>query len=237
MSIRSIAKDAMSCALARVDELADRVLGARRVAARQRGHGAEARPAHALRAARRSRPAARAPRRSRWPARPRARPSGRARTARRSPGRDSSPEVRRSFMSVVMATPQPCPTAPSRWLSGMRTSVRYTSLKCDCPEICLMRRVSIPGDFMLKEEERQALVLGRLGIAARHQDGHVRPVRAGRPDLLAVDHPVVAVAHRARAQSGQVRAGAGLGEELAPHLVTAQRRRRVAALAPPRCRR
>ena len=54
-----------------------------------------------------------------------------------------------------------------------------------------------------QEEEGEALVLGRLGIAARDQDGPVRPVRARGPDLLPVDHPVVAVALGARAEAAR----------------------------------
>jgi hypothetical protein len=47
-------------------------------------------------------------------------------------------------------------------------------------------------------------------------------VGAGGPDLLAVDHPVVAVAHRPRRGRRHVRPAAGLGEELAPDLLAAQ---------------
>src|SRR5262249_35587092 len=68
------------------------------------------------------------------------------------------------------------------------------------------------------------------GIAARHQDCPVRPVRAGRPDLLPVDHPLVARALRLGAEAGEVGAGAGLGEELAPYLLAAQGLRCVPAL-------
>jgi hypothetical protein len=32
------------------------------------------------------------------------------------------PRALRSFISVVIATPQPLPTSPSRWASGMRAS-------------------------------------------------------------------------------------------------------------------
>ena len=54
----------------------------------------------------------------------------------------------RSFISVVMATRQPSPTAPRRFSSGMRTSVKKTSLKPVPPLICLMGRISIPGERM-----------------------------------------------------------------------------------------
>src|SRR5206468_902003 len=74
-----------------------------------------------------------------------------------------SPEASRSFISVVMATPQPPPTPPSRWPSGMRVSVKYTSLKCEAPEICLMRRVSMPGDFIDRKKNVSPLCLPACG--------------------------------------------------------------------------
>ncbi len=67
-------------------------------------------------------------------------------------GAARSPTATRSFISVVIATFQPSPTSPRRWLSGTRTSVKKTSLKFDVPAICLMRRVSMPGDFMSRKK-------------------------------------------------------------------------------------
>ena len=55
----------------------------------------------------------------------------------------------RSFMRVVSATDQPLPTSESRWSSGMRTSVKKTSLKPWPPLIWVMGRISTPGEFML----------------------------------------------------------------------------------------
>ena len=72
-----------------------------------------------------------------------------SRSAASGPG--ASPTARRSFISVVIETFQPAPTAPRRCASGMRTSVKKTSLKLEVPEICLMRRTSTPGDFMSRK--------------------------------------------------------------------------------------
>ena len=128
---------AMSCSLRRSHQLADRTLRPRRLAARQRRHGAEAGVLQALRARHTSRRSSRAPPRSLIAGPPssvdRARPaqaahrqSGPRRLANREPlvhqrgdRRPSSPRRR----------------APSRWLSGTRTSVKKTSLKCDPPDI------------------------------------------------------------------------------------------------------
>ena len=54
----------------------------------------------------------------------------------------------RSFMSVVSDTRQPSPTSPRRSASGMRTSVKYTSLNSASPVIWRSGRTSTPGACM-----------------------------------------------------------------------------------------
>ena len=49
-------------------------------------------------------------------------------------------------------------------------------------------------------------------------------VRERVPDLLAVHDPLVTVAHGARREAGEVGAGAGLGEELTPHVFAGEHR-------------
>ena len=61
-----------------------------------------------------------------------------------------------------------------------------------------------------QDEERDALVLLGIRIRARSDPDVRRHVRQRRPDLLAVDHPLVADLHRAGAQRGEVAAGVGL---------------------------
>ena len=53
----------------------------------------------------------------------------------RKPIRPPPPISARSFANIVLATRQPSPTGPSRHVSGTRTSVRNTSLKCATPLI------------------------------------------------------------------------------------------------------
>src|SRR5690606_41994824 len=65
------------------------------------------------------------------------------------------------------------------------------------------------------EHRRAGLGLG-LWIGARQAEHQVGVMPAGQPGLLAVDHPLIAVQARARLQRGQVGAGIGLGEPLAP---------------------
>jgi hypothetical protein len=48
----------------------------------------------------------------------------------------------------VIAPRQPSLTAPTRFPSGTRTSLKNTSLKSFEPLIWWIGRISIPGDFM-----------------------------------------------------------------------------------------
>ena len=76
----------------------------------------------------------------------------------------------------------------------------------------------------------QVLVPRRVGIAQADEDAEVGDVRERRPDLLAVDEEVVALVLDPRARRGEVAAGVGLGEALAPDLLGAQDLREVALL-------
>ncbi len=80
------------------------------------------------------------------------------------------------------------------------------------------------------DEAGQALVLGLLGIGAGDDLADVGVLRPRRPHLLAVEHPLVAVALGSRLQAGEVAPGAGLGEQLAGDDVAAPQRPQVALL-------
>ena len=80
----------------------------------------------------------------------------------------------------------------------------------------------------VQEEHGQPLVLGHIGVGAGDDDAPVAVMRAGGPDLLAVDDPVVAVALRLGADARDVGTGGRLGEELAPDLLAVKRRLHVA---------
>ena len=66
------------------------------------------------------------------------------------------------------------------------------------------------------DEVGDAGVLGRVGIGAGQADTEVGDLRQRRPYLLAVEDPAPLHLVGPRAQRGQVGAGAGLAEELAP---------------------
>ena len=80
------------------------------------------------------------------------------------------------------------------------------------------------GRVHVEEERGDALVLRRIEIRAREQEAPIAVMRARRPDLLAVHDPLLAIGHGACAQPGQVRTGARLREQLAPHVLAAQHR-------------
>ena len=82
----------------------------------------------------------------------------------------------------------------------------------------------------VEREVGHALVLGRLGVGAGDEHAPVGQVGHGVPHLLAVDDPLVAVAHRPGAQTGEVAAGARLAEQLAPALLAGEHRAQEAAL-------
>ncbi len=58
----------------------------------------------------------------------------------------------RSLISVAVATFQPSPTGPIRSVSGIRTSVRNTSLNSASPVSCRSGRTSTPGAVMSQEK-------------------------------------------------------------------------------------
>ena len=82
----------------------------------------------------------------------------------------------------------------------------------------------------VEEEHRQSLVLAHVWIGAGEQLTDLGEVGLRRPHLLARHHPLVAVAHGARAQRGEVRPGFGFAEELAHQQVAAEDAREVPAL-------
>ncbi|MOA03089.1 hypothetical protein D3C78_1225730 [compost metagenome] len=73
-------------------------------------------------------------------------------------------------------------------------------------------------------------MLGHRGIAAGDDHAKIGYLGPGGPDFLAIEDPVVAIAHRAQAHTGQVGAGGRLGEKLAPDFVAAQAGTQVALL-------
>ena len=93
----------------------------------------------------------------------------------------------------------------------------------------------MPGVFMSTSRKEMPWCFGASG-SVRASRTPVGVVRAGGPDLLAVDDVVVAIAHGARLQAGEVAAGARLAVALAPDDLAARDARQVLASSAPRCR-
>ena len=86
------------------------------------------------------------------------------------------------------------------------------------------------GGVHVDDEGGEAGVLHGLRVGAHDEQAPPRDVGQRRPDLLAVDDPLVAVPDAARRQSGEVGPAAGLGEQLAPDLFAGEQGAEVAAL-------
>jgi len=90
------------------------------------------------------------------------------------------------------------------------------------PTAHLAERTDLHARRVHRHDERgEPDVLGHVRIGSADDVAVVGVAGAGRPHLLAVDDPLVAVADGLGGQAGEVRAGAGFGEQLAPHLVGA----------------
>ena len=74
------------------------------------------------------------------------------------------------------------------------------------------------------------LCFGCVGVGAGDEHPPLGEVGEGGPHLLAVDDPLVAVAHGPGGEAGDVGAGARLAEELAPDLLAGEERAEVALL-------
>ncbi len=80
------------------------------------------------------------------------------------------------------------------------------------------------------DEVRDAAVLRDVGVGARDEDAELRHLGARRPDLLAVDDELVAVTHCPGRERGEIAAGSGLAEQLAPDLLAREQREEVPIL-------
>ena len=86
------------------------------------------------------------------------------------------------------------------------------------------QRADVHAGADVEHEEGQARVLGNVRVGTREQDRPVRDVGEAGPHLLAVDHPLLAVPCGRGAQIGQIGAGVGLAEQLAPVLLVREGR-------------
>ncbi len=104
-------------------------------------------------------------------------------------------------------------------------------MKCASPEIWRSGRTRDPLGVHRHDEHRQALVLRDVGVGPRQHQPERGVLGVRGPDLLAGDPPgAVLLLLGAGLDPGQVGAGGGLAEQLAPDLVGGQHRAEVALL-------
>ena len=130
----------------------------------------------------------------------------------------------RSLPSRNLAIVQPWFSSPIRFSAGTRTSSKKTSLTSKPPSISSIGRSVTPGESIGKTSiEMPRCFFSAVGSVRHEAEDPVGVLAERRPGLLAVDHPVVAVADGGGAQRGEVGAGVGLGEALAPPDVEVRR--------------
>ncbi len=81
------------------------------------------------------------------------------------------------------------------------------------------------GTVHVDQELRQALMLGQVRVGAGNQHADLRLVCQRRPDLVALDDVVIAVAPGDGAQGAEVGAARRLAEQHAPQFLAGERRR------------
>ena len=86
------------------------------------------------------------------------------------------------------------------------------------------------GRLHVEHEVRDPPMRLRVRVGASEQDAVAGELRQRGPDLLAVEHVLVAVAHRARRERREVAAGFRLAEQLAPDLGAVEQAGEVALL-------
>ena len=114
------------------------------------------------------------------------------------------------------------PSTPTRLATGTRTSVKKTSQKWRLVVMSLIGPHLDAGRVHRHDDLADAGVRRALRRGAADQVAVVGDLAEAGPDLLAVDDEVVAVAHGAGLQRGEVGAGVGLAHPDAPRGLAGQ---------------
>ena len=133
----------------------------------------------------------------------------------------------RSCDNRVIATAQPPPTSPTTLCAAVRAPSKNTSQNSRSWFNISIGRTSIPGwsiGHKMNEIPRCPRASGSVRASRKI---HGRVLGQGRPDLLPVDHPLVAVERGPRAQRCEVGTGVRFGVALAPAFVAAEDRTEV----------
>ena len=136
-----------------------------------------------------------------------------------------------------MASGQPSPGSPIMLAAGTRapSKMHLAELLGD-PVDHLQRPLLDAGLAHRHRERRDALVLRHVVVGAGEEQAPLGVVGVAGPHLVAGEHVLVAVAVGPGAQRGEVGAGVGLAEALAPAVAPVDDARAGTAAGCPRCR-
>ena len=137
----------------------------------------------------------------------------------------------RPLSRIRSVSTKPMPSSPSRFAERHAAVLedQLGGVRGAHAELVLLAPGAEARRPALDDERRDAL-LARRAVGHRHDHRGVGDAAVGDEVLRAVEHPVLAVAHRGRAHAAGVRARARLGEPPAAHLLAARERRQEAAL-------
>ena len=147
----------------------------------------------------------------------------------RSTPPDPEPDtIWRSPASVAPATRHPSPVAADAVRVGDAHRVEEHLVEVDLAADVAQRSDLDPGRVQVDDEVGEAATLRHVRVGAGQADREVREVRPRGPDLLAAEHPLLAVERGPGGQRREVGARARLAQQLAPLLLVAHERREEA---------
>ena len=116
-----------------------------------------------------------------------------------------------------MATRQPSPGSPIMFAAGTRAPSKTTSPNSRVMPLIILQRPLLDAGLVHRTANAdRPLCFGDIRVGAGQQEAPVGEVGVARPDLVAGDDVLVAVALGPGAQRREVGAGVGLAEALAP---------------------
>ena len=143
-----------------------------------------------------------------------------------------APIVTRVWSRVARAIFSPAPTSPTTRSPGMRvrSKMQLAGGAALDAELALLLAEGEARVVLLDDERRDVVAALAVGVGDREHGVELRDTGVGDPRLLAGEHPVVAVAHRAALHRGGVGAGLALGQAVGERRLPGGERGEVAAL-------
>ena len=136
----------------------------------------------------------------------------------------------RSWANVVVVTRQPSFSGPNRFARGDADVGEGDRRELRAAAHLAYGPARYPRAVEGGQEDGDPLVLRGVGVGPHQQLAVGRPHPIGSPDLLAVDHELVAVEQGPGPQPGEVRPEIRLAETLTPQLLAGKDPRQMAML-------